>query len=67
MNSNNWIMNQPHAHMMANTWRLILERNPLFREQCQDTPNFARLEELLPEYRLIGLCMVHNNKQHRTN
>jgi hypothetical protein len=46
---------------MANTWRLILERQlrpATKRNMSQPVPDFMLLEELLPEYRLIGLSLA---------
>jgi hypothetical protein len=58
------IMADPSDHIMANTWRLIFER----RSQSSTTghaatsTDFALLEEILPEYRLIGLCLAEEKK-----
>jgi hypothetical protein len=55
-------------HIMANTWRLILEGNS--RRRTLPTtpppiPNFVELEELLPEYRRIGLSLAGSAKHRR--
>jgi hypothetical protein len=55
---------------MANTWRLIFERQiepaqPTL--QAQSKPDFMLLEQLLPEYRLIGLALADHPKQRRLN
>ena len=63
------ILQHPSDHIMANTWRLIFECKseprrgqvpPLFVE------NPLGLEELLTEYRLIGLALsdVHAQRQY---
>lgn len=53
-------LTEPNDHIMANTWRLIFEGN--FRRSSKtSTPaktDFSLLEQLLPEYRLIGRCLV---------
>jgi hypothetical protein len=61
MNTNDSIVGNSHDHIMANTWRLILERQlrPAPRRNLsQPVPDFIRLEELLSEYRLIGLSLA---------
>lgn len=55
-------------HIMANTWRLIFERKA--RSLTSHTtppaiPDFSVLEQLLPEYRLIGLALAGDKNQHR--
>lgn len=68
MNLNELIMSQPHDHIMANTWRLIFEeKSPAkaFQAAEPSTPDFLVLEQLLPEYRLIGLTLADPNKNRR--
>ena len=68
MNANDGIMNSSHDHIMANTWRLIFERKsrPSTTSIISPSiPDFSILEQLLPEYRLIGLCLADNNKNRR--
>jgi hypothetical protein len=68
MNTNDSIMNSSHDHIMANTWRLIFERKsrPSTTSIISPSiPDFSVLEQLLPEYRLIGLCLADNNKKRR--
>ena len=68
MNTNDGIMNSSHDHIMANTWRLIFERKSrpsTFSIVLPSIPDFSVLEQLLPEYRLIGLCLADNNKKRR--
>lgn len=60
MNTLNPMMIDPADHIMANTWRLIFEqtsRRPT-TDQAGTRIDFALLEQLLPEYRLIGLCLA---------
>ncbi len=67
MNINEFIMSHPYDHMMANTWRLIFERksaSTMATPSPQSIPDFTMLEQLLPEYRLIGLALA-NNEQRR--
>ena len=63
------ILQHPSDHIMANTWRLIFEcKSEPRRGQVQTL--FAEsplgLEELLTEYRLIGLALsdVHAQRQY---
>ena len=53
-------LTHPNDHIMANTWRLIFERNarnaPLNTHIDRLTDN--TIEELLTEYRLIGLALA---------
>ena len=68
MNANDSIMNSSHDHIMANTWRLIFERKSRSSTTSiisPSIPDFSVLEQLLPEYRLIGLCLADNNKKRR--
>ena len=70
MNSSDSIMSNAHDHIMANTWRLIFDRNA--RTSITSIPSsvmtdFSILEQLLPEYRLIGLSLVDKNKPRRLN
>lgn len=63
MNTFNPMMTDPTDHIMANTWRLIFERTSHrpTADQIGTRTDFALLEQLLPEYRLIGLCLAENN------
>lgn len=52
-------------HIMANTWRLIFEGNP-YQDPIAISPpptDFSRLEEILPEYRLIGLHLAQRRRR----
>lgn len=58
-------LSEPTDHIMANTWRLIFERNS---RRSSKTPassktDFSLLEQLLPEYRLIGRCLAQEKDQ----
>ena len=58
------IMADPSDHIMANTWRLIFERKshrPTTGQAATGT-DFTLLEQVLPEYRLIGLCLAEEKK-----
>ncbi len=51
---------------MANTWRLIFERKSrpvALKASAQPNIDFSVLEQLLPEYRLIGLYLADNQTQ----
>lgn len=54
---------------MANTWRLIFDRKARRPSTLLPTtdPDFLLLEELLPEYRLIGLSLAEKDKPRRLN
>lgn len=68
MNSYDGIMSSSHDHIMANTWRLIFERKSRPSPVSlipPSVPDFSTLEQLLPEYRLIGLCLADDNKKRR--
>ncbi|MBI1880084.1 MAG: hypothetical protein HYR94_18005 [Chloroflexi bacterium] len=70
MNSNDGIMSNAHDHIMANTWRLIFDHKA--RPSTTSIPSstitdFSILEQLLPEYRLIGLSLAEKNKPRRLN
>ena len=70
MNLNELVMSQPHDHIMANTWRLIFEEKlpaKAFQPDAPSAPDFAVLEQLLPEYRLIGLTLADPGKNRRHN
>lgn len=70
MDADEHIMNTSHDHIMANTWRLIFERQPptaLPPTSSSSKIDFSLLEQLLPEYRLIGLILADKNKQRRWN
>jgi hypothetical protein len=65
MHLNDIIMGTPQDHIMANTWRLIFERDPRPKASSRPVrPDFARLSEVLPEYRLIGLHLVAASNGH---
>ena len=69
MNSNDGIMSNAHDHIMANTWRLIFDRTERSTPSnfSSPSPDFSLLEQLLPEYRLIGLSLADKNKPRRLN
>ena len=63
MNTFEPMMADPTDHIMANTWRLIFERtshHPV-TDHAGTRTDFSLLEQLLPEYRLIGLCLAEEN------
>ena len=52
---------RPYDHIMANTWRLILEDKtnaPGPKNRAQLVTNSIVFEEILVEYRLIGLSLA---------
>lgn len=62
-------MSHPRDHIMANTWRLIFEQTTARSSETkvlltQAVTDFSELEQLLPEYRLIGFSLA-NHKQRR--
>jgi len=68
MNSYDGIMSSDHDHIMANTWRLIFDRTA--RPSSTSLPSssisdFSMLEQLLPEFRLIGLSLADKNRTRR--
>ncbi|HEX9925071.1 MAG TPA: hypothetical protein VGD99_20615 [Anaerolineae bacterium] len=66
MNLNELLMSHPHDHIMANTWRLIFERESASTSPSSPTqpiPDFTLLEQVLPEYRLIGLTLAHDRRR----
>lgn len=65
MNAQNTVLGNVQDHVMANTWRLIFERpyDHLTPTTPLPTPDFSRLAEVLPEYRLIGLAMAINHSR----
>jgi hypothetical protein len=67
MNTNNGVLDSSHDHIMANTWRLIFERHQPSTQLTlkQAALDFSILEQLLPEYRLIGLSLASRTKQRR--
>ena len=70
MNSFDGIMSNAYDHIMANTWRLIFDRKSRptsTSTPSPTTPDFSILEQLLPEYRLIGLSLADKDKQRRLN
>lgn len=58
-------LTEPNDHIMANTWRLIFERNSRRSSKfpTPPKPDFSLLEQLLPEYRLIGRCLALDKNQ----
>ena len=65
---NELIMNHPNDHIMANTWRLIFERTTQVPSQvAASKSDFTILEQLLPEYRLIGLSLADEQGQRCRN
>lgn len=70
MNSNDGILSDTHDHIMANTWRLIFDRQARPSTTSLPSsaiPDFSILEQLLPEYRLIGLSLAEKGKPRRLN
>jgi hypothetical protein len=65
---NELIMNHPNDHIMANTWRLIFEHTARVSSQASASKSdFTILEQLLPEYRLIGLSLADEKGQRCRN
>lgn len=56
--------NPSQDHIMANTWRLIFEQElqPERSMPHHFVKNFSALEQLLPEYRLIGYSLAGKKK-----
>ncbi|NJN92934.1 MAG: hypothetical protein HC875_02010 [Anaerolineales bacterium] len=70
MNSNDGLMGNTQDHIMANTWRLIFDRTarrPSTSPLSTTNPDFSLLEELLSEYRLIGLSLAEKENPRRLN
>ena len=63
------IMSHPNDHIMANTWRLIFEGQAQQRSyqaaQQQPVADSSVLEQILLEYRLIGLSLADRHPHHR--
>ena len=61
MNMMDPFFSHPHDHIMANTWRLIFERKPQ-SPKTKGLPSLPTdlglLEQVLTEYRLIGLSLA---------
>jgi hypothetical protein len=67
MSINDTFMSHPHDHIMANTWRLIFEgKNSAARagSTAQAEIDFTALEQLLPEYRLIGFSLASKRRRY---
>jgi hypothetical protein len=65
---NELIMNHPNDHIMANTWRLIFEHTARIPTQATASKSdFNILEQLLPEYRLIGLSLADERSKRCRN
>lgn len=58
------LMGHPNDHIMANTWRLIFEHRVEqpsgVASPARTVADFTLLEQLLPEYRLIGFSLADN-------
>lgn len=70
MSSKEFQMNHPRDHIMANTWRIILEggiRSSAKMPSAELLEDFSVLEQLLPEYRMIGSSLVNGNDRKRPN
>jgi hypothetical protein len=70
MNSYDGIISSDRDHIMANTWRLIFDRTARPSSTSLPSPiisDFSILEQLLPEYRLIGLSLTDKNQARRLN
>jgi hypothetical protein len=66
MSINEAIMTHPHDHIMANTWRLIFEGKNSASQAASTTQtdiDFSTLEQLLPEYRLIGFILASTKER----
>ncbi len=67
---NNPMMCDAQDHIMANTWRLIFEgqsKSTAPNVSNQSPTDFSVLEQILPEYRFIGLCLADETPQRRYN
>jgi len=67
MSMNDTLMSDPHDHIMANTWRLIFEgKNSVTRagSTAQTEIDFNILEQVLPEYRLIGFSLASKRRRY---
>jgi len=63
MNDTQIFLDTVQDHIMANTWLLIFEQNSLSEfKRPQAMLDFARLVEVLPEYRLIGLHLAQTTE-----
>lgn len=70
MNTTDGFMGSSHDHIMANTWRLIFEgklSSAQKKRRMEAALDFTVLEQLLPEYRLIGLSLADQAKGHRSS
>ena len=64
------VLASTNDHIMANTWRLIFERksrSPRFIADSRLLTDFGLLEQLLPEYRLIGMLLAESKSRPRHN
>lgn len=55
-------------HIMANTWRLIFERKSRsadMKTHHKQLADASAFEDLLTEYRLIGLSLANSNSPRR--
>jgi hypothetical protein len=62
------VLASTNDHIMANTWRLIFERKSRSRRLSHDprlAADFGVLEQLLPEYRLIGMLLAESKNRPR--
>jgi hypothetical protein len=68
MQINEPILDHPNDHIMANTWRLIFERKAQsVSHKVTSSSDLTFLEQLLPEYRLIGLSLAEERTQRHRN
>ena len=64
------ILLHPSDHIMANTWRLIFKHKstpPDAKTHKPTVDDSLAFEELLSEYRLIGLSLADAHAQRRYN
>lgn len=62
------VLASTNDHIMANTWRLIFERrsrSPRLSRDLRLAADFSLLEQLLPEYRLIGRLLAESQNRPR--
>lgn len=62
------VLDSANDHIMANTWRLIFERKSRSSRPAFDprlAADFSVLEQLLPEYRLIGMLLAESKSRSR--
>lgn len=67
MEASELVLNSTNDHIMANIWRLIFERRARYTADPLLMSDLSVLEQLLPEYRLIGLLLADSKGRARPN